>query len=48
MASGRSIIAVFWVVFLARLVYVAVFLQVEEPEPVSFNGSVIGIGYIEM
>jgi len=48
MASGRSIIAVFWVVFLAGLVYVAVFLQVEEPEPVSFNGSVIGIGYIEM
>lgn len=48
MASGRSLVAVFWVVFLAGLVYVAVFLEGEEPEPVPFNGSVIGIGYIEM
>lgn len=48
MASGKSLVAVFWVVFLAGLVYVVVFQQVEEPEPVPFDGSVIGIGFIEM
>ncbi|MCW4012643.1 MAG: ABC transporter substrate-binding protein [Candidatus Bathyarchaeota archaeon] len=48
MILGKSLVAVFWVVFLAGFVYVVVFQQVEEPEHVLFNGSVIGIGYIEM
>jgi len=48
MVSGKSLVAVFWVVFLAGLVYVAVFLDGEEPETVPFNDSVISIGYIEM
>lgn len=48
MASGKSLVAVFWVVFLAGLVYVAVVLEGETPEPVMFNDSVISIGYIEM
>jgi len=37
MVSGKSLVAVFWVVFLAGLVYVAVFLDGEEPETVPFN-----------
>jgi len=41
-------VTVFWLVFLVGFIYVAVFQQVEEPEPVPFNDSVIGIGYIEM
>lgn len=48
MASGRSLVAVFWVLVLAGFIYVVVFQHVEESEPVPFNGSVISIGYIEM